>query len=126
MGSFMPKMGTKISYLRGKIMSNKLKNKTKLPNNGRNIVASIAKDLVDQTILDGLMQYSVDGIIEAKWKLVGIANLLKRLGVETLVDRCVLEVNRMDTLLNIETARAGVWQNLKEAMEASEEATEEK
>ena len=121
MGIFMPNLGSKIHYLRGKMMSNKLKNKLKLPNNGRNIVSTIAKDLVDQVLLDGLGQYTVDGIVEAKWKLAGIANLLKRLGVEPLVDRCVLEANRLDTLLNLESARALVWQNLREAKEAADE-----
>ena len=71
-------------------------------------------------MIDGLSQYNLDGIIEAKWKMAGIANLLLRLGNKIAAAECANEAAQMDALLNSDTARAEVWQNLKEALESPE------
>jgi hypothetical protein len=80
-------------------------------------ICNTVKPLIDQFIVDGLSQYTVEGIIEAKWKIAGIANLLLRIGERNLLQRCIQEVNRLDSLLKVETLRAEVWQNLKETLE---------
>lgn len=90
--------------------------------NDRRIIGNEAKNLVDQVMIEGLRQFSLDGIVEAKWKIAGIANLLQRLGSKDHLDFCIASVNQLETLLNVETARAHVWENVREALE--EEKTE--
>jgi len=80
-------------------------------------ICSIVKPLIDQFIIDGLSQYTVEGIIEAKWKIAGVSNILLRIGERNLLQQCIQEVNKLDNLLKMETLRAEVWQNLKEALE---------
>lgn len=80
-------------------------------------ICTIVKPLIDQFIVDGLSQYTVEGIIEAKWKIAGVSNILLRIGERNLLQQCIQEVNKLDNLLKMETLRAEVWQNLKEALE---------
>jgi hypothetical protein len=105
-------------------MSNKLKGSTKFaPNTLRNI-RKIAEPLIEQVMLDGLKQYTVAGIVEAKWKIAGIANLLKRIGDEETTVKCIMEANKLENLLDMQTLRAEVWQNLKEAEEVPDNVIE--
>ena len=80
-------------------------------------IQNIARPLIDQFLIDGLSQYTIEGIVEAKWKIAGISNLLLRIGEKEVLQECIEKVNKLDSLLTMETLRAQVWQNLKEQLE---------
>jgi hypothetical protein len=101
-------------------MAKKPIGKAKLAPKTHGKIANISKGLVQQIMIDGLRQYTVEGVIEAKWKIAGIANLLLRLGNKIAAAEVANEAAQMDALLNSDTARAEVWQNLKEAIEPAE------
>ena len=98
-------------------MTGKLKGNHKLTAKSRRFVAKVAEELTQQVMIDGLKQFTDDGIIEAKWKIAGIANLVQRLGEEDWAKSLVQVANHMNALLNSQNARAEVWQNLREAIE---------
>ena len=88
-------------------------------------IALIAKGLAKQMTIDGLAQYTLEGIIEAKWKIAGMANLLVRLGNKIAAVEVMMDADNMDNLLNSDNVRAEVWQNLKEALGEKKEDTPE-
>lgn len=88
-------------------------------------IANIAKSLVQQIMVDGLKQFNIEGIVEAKWKIAGIANLLLRMGNKLAAAECANEAAQMDALLNSDTARGEVWENLKEALDSDEDKEED-
>lgn len=96
-------------------MAKKPVGKAKLAPKTHGKIAIIAKELNKQIMIDGLSQYTLDGIIEAKWKIAGIATLLLRLGNKIAAMECANDAGRLDALLNSDTTRAEVWQNLKDA-----------
>jgi hypothetical protein len=101
-------------------MAKKPVGKAKLAPKTHGKIAIIAKELAKQMMVDGLTQYTLEGIIEAKWKIAGMANLLLRLGNKLAAAEVANEAAQMDGLLNSDNARAEVWQNLKEALESGE------
>jgi len=101
-------------------MSSKAKGNHKLTTKSRRLVSAIAAELAQQVIIDGLRQYTIDGIVEAKWKLAGIGNLLLRLGDTDGAKARVAEAGQMSGLLNSQNSRGEVWQNLKEGLEGTE------
>jgi len=98
-------------------MTKKPVGKAKLAPKTHGKIANIAKDLVKQITIDGLRQYTTEGVIEAKWKIAGMANLLLRLGNKVAAIEVMTAADHMNSLLNNDTVRAEVWQNLKEALE---------
>jgi hypothetical protein len=106
-------------------MAKKPVGKAKLAPKTHAKIAIIAKELVKQIMIDGLGQYTIDGIIEAKWKIAGIANLLLRMGNKLAAAECANEAAQMDALLNSDTARGEVWENLKEALDSDENKEED-
>jgi hypothetical protein len=101
-------------------MAKKPVGKAKLAPKTHGKIAIIAKDLSKQIMVDGLRQFTLDGIIEAKWKIAGIANLLLRMGNKVAAAECANEAAQMDALLNSDNTRAEVWQNLKEELGVDE------
>jgi len=102
-------------------MSKKPVGRAKLAPKTHGKIATIAKDLIKQIIIDGLRQYTIEGVVEAKWKIAGIATLMLHLGNNFAATECVFEADHMDSLLNNDNIRAEVWQNLKEALDEVEE-----
>ena len=97
-------------------MAKKPVGKAKLAPKTHAKVAIIAKGLAKQMTIDGLRQYTLEGIVEAKWKIAGMANLLLRLGNKLAATELAIEADHMDALLGSDNVRAEVWQNLKEAL----------
>lgn len=98
-------------------MSTKAKGKHKLTSKSRLFVRQIADSLVQQIVLDGLKQFTIEGIVEAKWKIAGISNLILRIGDKEGAKLFILEANKMDALLNSQNTRGEIWANLREALE---------
>ena len=108
-------------------MAKKPVGKAKLAPKTHAKIAIIAKELAKQVTIDGLRQYTLEGIIEAKWKIAGMANLLHRLGNNVAAVVVMMDADKMNSLLNSDNVRAEVWQNLKEALvdaEAKEDTPE--
>lgn len=101
-------------------MAKKPVGKAKLAPKTHAKIAILAKDLAKQMTIDGLRQYSLAGIIEAKWKIAGIANLLLRMGNKIAAAELIIEAEKMGALLNSDNNRAEVWQTLKEALGENE------
>jgi hypothetical protein len=97
-------------------MSNKAKGKHKLTSKSRLFVREVAEALSQQVMIDGLRQFTVEGIVEAKWKIAGIATLMLHLGNNIAATECAFEAENMENLINNDNIRAEVWQNLKDAL----------
>jgi len=98
-------------------MAKKPVGKAKLAPKTHAKIAILAKDLAKQMTVDGLSQFTLEGIVEAKWKIAGMANLFIRMGNKVAAAELLVEAGRMDALLNSDNNRAEVWQNLKEVLE---------
>jgi len=79
-------------------------------------IAVIAKSLAKQMTIDGLNQFTLDGIVEAQWKIAGMANLLLRMGNKLAAIEVMMDADNMRNLLENDNIRAEVWQNLKEVL----------
>ncbi len=107
-------------------MAKKPVGKAKLAPKTHAKIAIIAKGLAKQMTIDGLEQYTLEGIVEAKWKIAGMANLLLRLGNKVAAVEVMMDADNMDNLLNSDNVRAEVWQNLKDALgEATKEENDD-
>jgi len=97
-------------------MTGRLKGRANITQTARKSVGNTAKKLCNEAMIDGLAQFTVEGIVEAKWKILGMAHLLVEITAVEPAKVCLLQAAQMDALLNQETKRAEVWQNLKEGL----------
>lgn len=101
-------------------MSSAQKGSKKLNNQTIRHLNKAAETVVQHLFINGAGKYTEEGLSDAKLMLIGIGSYLNYLGCKEGVAFCSVNIQNIDHLLKTDTARAQVWQNIKDHLAEAE------